>query len=255
MARAAVSFVLFVASAFGAASARAQDEPRQPPAEAVQFYESGAEHYRAGRYQEAIVDLERALALDPQSRTLAYNLARVYELTGDLERAIDYYQQYLVFVIEDGDAEERERIEGTVERLQGALDQQPDEPPPPVDAPPPPPVETRRGVADVPVFVSAAAAGALIVTGAVAGGLALRRHGQYEDFVLGPSGTADERQSFRDQAERLALVSDVLIVAGALTGTAALLLYALRTETVEGPARASVSVTPDGATLTVRGGF
>ena len=54
---------------------------------AVEHYERGRDHYQAGRYPEAAEELELAHQLDPESPTLAYNLARVYELMNDFERA------------------------------------------------------------------------------------------------------------------------------------------------------------------------
>ena len=65
-----------------------------PPAEALTHYNRGRELYQAGRYREAVVELEDASRLDPGSANLVYNLARVYELLGELDLAIRHYQRY-----------------------------------------------------------------------------------------------------------------------------------------------------------------
>ena len=63
-----------------ASSALAQETGHEPPADAMVLFESAREHYRAGRYEEAAEELERALVLDPSAPTLLFNLGRVYGL-------------------------------------------------------------------------------------------------------------------------------------------------------------------------------
>src|SRR5262245_38941542 len=82
----------------GAGALQAPDESPVkspgPPPEALAHYNRGRAHYQAGRYREAVVELEKALSLDPQSPNLVYNVARVYELLGDMERSIAFYERY-----------------------------------------------------------------------------------------------------------------------------------------------------------------
>ena len=59
-------------------------ENAEAPPEAKTHFDSGREHFRAGRYREAIVELKAALELDPDSPTLMYNVAYANELLGDL---------------------------------------------------------------------------------------------------------------------------------------------------------------------------
>ena len=65
-----------------------------PPSEALQHYNRGRQHYQAGRYREALQELEVAVNLDPSSPNLVYNVARVYELLGEIDQAIAFYRRY-----------------------------------------------------------------------------------------------------------------------------------------------------------------
>lgn len=245
--------------------ARAQTAP---PDEAVEFYQRGRENYRAGRYREASVDLERALVMDPSSPTLAYNLARVYELLGEIERAIELYARYLE-LLPAANTDERERTQQTIERLQGALSEQQEQsvtPPPP----PTPPVETRpeprwitqHGVADVAFWATASATVAVVITGTVLGVLALQADQAAADFAVGRDGALADVDRADGKANALALAADIsfgVAAAGALTAT---LLYAIRTTTFEvlpdnraSPAPVSVGLSPQGVFATVEGSF
>lgn len=218
------------------ATAGAQDR-REPPTEAVDFYRSGREHFTAGRYREAIDDLERALTLDPGSPTLLYNLGRVYELLGELDQAIEYYAQY-VRLMPESESEERARIEETLQRLRGARDQVSQSPP--HEGPPPdfdlgnePRYVTERGVADLPFWIAAGSSAVLLVGGGVIGLVALEHEGRAETFIVGSDGTLRERDDIANRADDLAVAADVLLlgaVAGAITAG---LLYGLRTRTTE----------------------
>ncbi|MFW5921208.1 MAG: tetratricopeptide repeat protein, partial [Polyangiales bacterium] len=245
--------------------ARAQRTDK-PPNEAVEFYQRGREHYRQGRYREAVDDLERALMLDPGSPTLMYNLAKVHELLGHIDESIEYYEGYLEMLPAD-EHDERERIETTLQRLRGARDEVQaggDPPEARTQAPPEPDDELRggaryvtaRGVADVPFWVTLASGAAVLGIGAALGGAALSKDKQADGFVLGPDGTVDDRDALQSKADRLAITADVMLVAGAGTVVAAGLLYLLRTETDEllpSGARAAVGTDGHGAVLTLGG--
>ncbi|MCS6798034.1 MAG: tetratricopeptide repeat protein [Myxococcota bacterium] len=231
-------------------------QARTPPAEAVRFYESGREHYMAGRYREAIADLERALVLDPGSATLAYNIARVHELLGELDEAIRYYQRYFT-MLPPSEAEERQRVQETIRRLEGARRElgtgrtAREAPPlrPPPDERHAPRWVTTRGVADLAFWTVTGTGLALMAAGGILGGLAIDREAFAEQFVLGADGTLEERSALADEADRFAFGADLLLFAGAAALAGGLLLYVLRTETREvlpsEQARASVAVTPE----------
>ncbi len=219
------------------ASVAVAQERREPPPEAVEFYRTGREHFAAGRYREAIVDLERALTLDPGSPTLLYNLGRVHELLGDLPTAIEYYGSY-VRLLPPTETEERARIEESIRRLEGA--QAHVTPPAPHEGPPPelddgsePRWVTERGVVDAPFWIAAGTSAALLVGGGILGALALDRESRAQSFVVGSDGTLAERDAFADEADNLALGADVLLLGAVAAGITAGLLYGLRTRTVE----------------------
>jgi tetratricopeptide (TPR) repeat protein len=244
---------------------KALAQKREPPAEAVEFYRQGRDHYRSGDYREAIEDLERALMLDPGSATLVYNLARVHELLGELDQALEYYQHYLR-LLPEGEDKERDRIEATIERLQGAraeFEAGETQPPEPPAQPPPQQIdrgaqyETSRGVADTAFWATVGGSGALLAAGLTLGGLALSRDGQAETFVVGEDGSVSDRNSLQSEADRLALGADLLLAGAAVGAVTATLLYALRSETHEvlPSETAALSIRPSrhGAVFSLRG--
>jgi tetratricopeptide (TPR) repeat protein len=125
-----IACALFVTLAVPRDTLRAQPTPREdamraptPPAEALEHYERGRREYLAGRYREALQELKVALALDPNSPNLVYNVARVNEDLADLDEAIKYYRRYHA-LLPPAAHEERDKTEKTIRRLQGAKDEQ-----------------------------------------------------------------------------------------------------------------------------------
>ncbi len=246
-----------------AAPALAQDDV---PPEAVEFYRQAREHYSGGRYRDAADALERALVLDPDSPELVYNLARVYELLGDLDRALEMYARYQQLLPQQ-QAQEQERAEATIRRLQGAREStQADEAP----APPPQEVEALRqlpglvlvresGVADDAFWVTLVAGAAALAVGAVFGSLALVQRGDADDFVLGQDGDPAARRRLYSDATLFAGLADATLGLGGAGVIAAGLLYFLREHTVErAPVRAvepTVEAGPSGAMVGLRGAF
>ena len=219
----------------GSGTVGAQERTHEPPPEAVQFFESGRAHYEAGRYQEAANDLERALQLDPSSTTLIFNLARVYELLGELDKAVEFAERYLTLLPEDM-TEERERAESTLRRVRGAqewLALRQSEHPPELRTLTPTVIVRERGVVDLPFWVTAGTGAALLLAGAGTGVGALLVRNDARDFVLRTGNDREEQQSLVDRADRLALATDILIGVGAATAVAGLLLYLLRVRTFE----------------------
>lgn len=223
---------------------------REAPAAAVAHYEKGRELYLAGRYREAVVELEAALALDPESPNLLYNLARVYELLGEIDTAIAHYKHYRD-LLPPTEVEERARVTGTLQRLEGARKQVPDEEP----IQPQPAPQLEHGVADATFWVFTATAVAALAAGTGLGVAALNSEKDAKDLVLEDSDSVAERKSLIQRTDRLALASDMSLLAGALLGTTAILLYALRTKPVKTPAQARLdfSAGPNGAFLLLRG--
>ncbi|MCC7539134.1 MAG: tetratricopeptide repeat protein [Deltaproteobacteria bacterium] len=281
VALAIVAFAIVTSTA--PTGARAQD-PEHAPREAIELYERGRALYAEGRYEEAAAELERALQLDPGAPVLVYNVALVHERLGNLDRAIEYYARYLL-VLPDDQTEERERTEATLRRLRGAAAQQRRQTDAdrrqrereriaaaelarqqalrerqgdgegPSDRRP-----RRRGRFDVAVIATGGAAIGLAAVGTVFGVMAMSSRSDVEDFVVGETGTLDERTDLADGASRDALIADVLFGAAIGAGATAALLYFLRDapeDDAERPARAraraSVAPLRDGAALVVEG--
>ena len=256
----------------GVSPALAQEDFDTPP-EAIEFYREAREHYAGGRYDEAAEALERALVLDPDSPTLVYNLARVYELLGDLERSLRYYERYRELLPQQ-QAQEADRAEATIRRLQGARatgqGRQDDEPAPREVAPlrqlPGVVLVRENGVADEAFWIALGGGAVSLAAGAVFGSLALVSRADADDFVLGRGGGRQDRDRLYDNATTFGVVSDVTLGLGGAAVIAAILLYFLREHTVErAPVRASegdgatvepsASLTPDGVALGLRGTF
>jgi tetratricopeptide (TPR) repeat protein len=229
--------------------AAAGQEATPPPA-ALAHYQRGREHYQAGRYREALIELELAMQLDPNSPNLVYNVARVYELLGEIDHAIAFYKRFRDMLPPEETAE-RERVALTLQRLDGAREQV--EVPRRPAAPHAP--ELKRGVADGTFWLFAGATVLTLAGAGATGLLALDAEAQAEQLVLGEDGAAKRREHLSERADKLALASDSLLLAGATLGVTSLLLYVLRHEPVRSGKRAAldVAVSPLGAFIGLRG--
>jgi len=225
-------------------SVRAQETARShaTPPEALELFRTAREHYREGRYPQAADDLERALILDPASPTLRYNLARVYELLGRLPEARREYAHYLELLPPD-DAEERERTEATILRLDGAIASGIADPPEPERVQEPlreltgPVLVRERGVADLAFWATGGAGVTALLVAAITGGLALDRADARDGLVLTEPGQLDTYRAQRDgldaEAQALGITTDVLLGAGGAAVIASILLFVLREQEVE----------------------
>jgi tetratricopeptide (TPR) repeat protein len=256
--------VLVIAFAGVPARVRADDAPhlaepgtseRAAPPEAISHYELGREHFRAGRYGEAIVELKAALALDPDSANLRYNVAYTSELLGKLDEAIDYYAKYLK-ALPDSAQTEREKTRLTIERLRGRLSEQATEP---VSQSAPSEPRASAGRADVWFWAALSGGAALLAGGGVTGVLALKREDDASNFVVGKDGSLEQHRALIDQANTFALSSDLLFAGGAALVVGSALLFFLRDPSPEHAskpiARAALSTDGKSALLTLRGAF
>jgi tetratricopeptide (TPR) repeat protein len=230
---------------------------REPPAEALEHYNRGRELYKAGRYREALEELKQALALDPESANLVYNVARVYELLGEIDLAIQHYVRYQKLLPPD-QSEEIARVEGTLQRLEGAREQVTPEqasPRAPAGAGP----KRQRGVADAAFWTITATAAAALAGGGTVGFMALQADQDAKRFTVGEDGDLRDHGKKILLADRLALASDLTLLAGASLGVTAILLYALRTKPVQEAARpvtrtvVELGAFSGGAILSIRG--
>jgi tetratricopeptide (TPR) repeat protein len=249
----ALATVLFSLSSASSAEAQAHE----PPPEAMTLFESARNHYRNGEYPAAASDLENALVLDPSAPTLLFNLGRVYELMGRLDDSISAYRRLLAVTPAD-QAEERERTQAVIDRLEGAREHHVAAPPPPAqesgEAERGPTFVRERGVADT-AFWATFAAGGVVGLAAIGCGIgAMLVHGNADAFVLGWDGTYADRESMYAQSRDLGTAADVLGGIGTATMIAAGLLFILREHTYESWS-ASLSITPQGGMLVVGGQF
>ncbi len=209
---------------------RAQETvPHNPPPAALEGYVRGKALYHAGRYREALGELDLALSLDPMSPNLVYNVARLHELLGEFDEATTFYERYRSMLAPTDD-EERKRVASIMLRLQGARTEATQEPVgPPTDAARNPRAEEpARGVADAIFWTAAGVAGAALVSGTALGLSALKSEKRVEAFVVGPDGSTARRRGLAQRADRLAVGSDVLVSVGAILAVSSALLYLLR---------------------------
>jgi tetratricopeptide (TPR) repeat protein len=238
-------------------AADAPERRGEPPAEALKHYERGRNLYQAGRYREALTELEQALELDPNSPNLVYNVARVHELLGEIDLAIEHYVRYQK-LLPPAQTEEIARVESTLQRLAGAREHVTPEPATEAPRPSGPP-RRERGVADAAFWTLTATSAAALAGGGGVGFMALRADQEVQDFVVGQDGDLRARNELANRADRLALASDLTLLAGATLGVTAILLYALRTKPVREAAvpapRAVVELGAwsGGAMLNIRG--
>jgi hypothetical protein len=187
-----------------------------------------------------------ALALDPESPNLLYNVARVSELLGNLGESIAYYTRY-VGMLTDAENDERERIRTTIRRLEGARAElaaraanEPETLREVVYREPP-----AAGTSDALFWIVGGSGVALITGSVVTGVMALIREDEATKFVVGETGPTGNRAILMDQADGYALASDLMLATGVAAVTAATLLYFLRTP--ETPPEHRVQVSFDGS--------
>ncbi|MCL2825324.1 MAG: PEGA domain-containing protein, partial [Polyangiaceae bacterium] len=102
-------FIILGPSLSSSSIALAQDSAD----EADLRFRVGAERYRAGDYQGALVHFMASARLVP-NRNVTFNIARAYEMLGQYPQAFRYYQQVLD---EETDVAERRRILQAVDRI------------------------------------------------------------------------------------------------------------------------------------------
>jgi hypothetical protein len=64
------------------------------PKEVESLIRQGQAQYQKGHYAEAAATLQKAYEKQPLARLL-YNIARAFEKAGDIDQAVNYYQQYV----------------------------------------------------------------------------------------------------------------------------------------------------------------
>ncbi|MCX7808703.1 MAG: tetratricopeptide repeat protein [Deltaproteobacteria bacterium] len=218
---------------------------REAPEAAFGFFEKAKEAYYLGNYKEAAKFLESALLLDPGAPTLLQNLGRVYELLGELEKAIEAYSRLREVLLQQSMHEEAKNIERAIERVRGArMLQAPSKPSAPMASPPSqetskPPFEEgptyvkQRGIIDEWFWGGMGMSGFLLIGGSIAGAHALSLHNGLKGRRLGENFGWSEYLSQWNEAKGFALAADLLFVASGLAFVASWLLFAMREKVYE----------------------
>jgi tetratricopeptide (TPR) repeat protein len=220
--RSAFALTFAASFALSAATAGAQvpvSAPEAPVESGVQgarrHFDRALELYRAGRYSEALEQLERAAKLDPDGKDLFFNLALVHEKLGQLPDAIAALERFREL---ETDNAERERARLTIERLRGAEQaaEVPTPAPCPELPPPAPPAPAPR-----PVLIGAASVAVVsLVVGALFGIKALSD--DVGDTSTSSALSIGQLRERGRQAAREALVADIAFAVGAASaGTVA----------------------------------
>jgi len=196
------------------------------PAEALDHFQAAQDHYAAGRYREALADLQAALAVDPNSPTLNFNAGRVSELLGQVPQALNFYRR-AERLLPDAENEERERLQGAIRRLEGAQTEV--QPLVPEQAPPTlREYQNEHGVVDEVFYAAVVTSGVCLVAAILVGVQALGAKDAASNTVLERDGDWERRLDLEEETQSLSLASDILFGATAAAGLAAVLLYALR---------------------------
>ncbi|MEO1272826.1 MAG: tetratricopeptide repeat protein, partial [Myxococcota bacterium] len=83
-----------------------------------QLSAEGAKLFKAGKYPEAIDRFEKAYAIIPVANLL-YNIAFAYDRTGDIEKAVAYYERFIL--AKDADPEIRSRALNRITEIREEL--------------------------------------------------------------------------------------------------------------------------------------
>ena len=207
-----------------------------PPAaqqKAEEHYKRARELYSQGSYREALGELEAARALDPNAKELVFNLGVVNEKLGHFDDALRWFRTYAQM---DVTAQEKQKVDGFIKRLEGAKREVP--PPPPTTTattPPPPPPDKKdepppKGRIDAATITAGSFAVIGLGMGAVFGIKALVDHPK--NFVTGKDGTYGDLQQKENQANREALIADVSLGIGVVAAAVTAYLYFSRPKVV-----------------------
>lgn len=184
----------------------AQDEDATQ--RAVILFEESETAYNAGQFEQAAALLRRAYALHPDP-TLLFNLARALEGDGDLDGAIEGYEDYLEAAPE---ATDRGAVEARVRTLRAQRDQlearDVDEPEPEPEPEPEEPITASDGPA-LGGWIVAAGGAAVFAAGI---GLGVASQNRADDADAEP--VQERAQALHDEAKTRATLGNVFFVVG-----------------------------------------
>lgn len=246
--------VLALASvtALGLASNPAFAQSNAGDKRAFQLFQEGDELYKQGNFAEAAEKFRAAYALDPNP-TLLYNLARSYENLGELDQAADTYREYLQ---RQPDATDRGAIERRIETLEQQLEekraleraakQKPEPTAPPAERAPEP---EQTGPGALP-WVVVGVGGAALIAGGVLRLMAEQKHASAED-----DGDASSAQDKQENAESLAEVSGITLIAGAVVGAVGVSWLLLGSDSEKAARSPSLGLFAGPGTISLEGRF
>lgn len=214
----------FAVLALGAALVLATTPPPagEPSSRAQEAYERGVEHFRGGRFREAVVEFNKAYRADPNP-VLVFNMARAFEEMKRYEAAIEFYRRYLEMAPEADDRAAVEEGLRALEILQREEQEAAAAAPPPAEPEPPAAAPDRTWV-----WFNLGLGTAMVATGITFSVLAADRADSLDAIDARPAGhTAREYRGLQDEGRLYAGLGDGLILGGALGLTAALVLWLL----------------------------
>jgi tetratricopeptide (TPR) repeat protein len=257
-------------------------------AAARKHFDKARAFYGQGAYRDAITELEAAHALDPNAKDLVFNLGVVHEKLADIEDALKWFRLYTTM---DLTAQERERADAYIKRLEGAkkeLEEKqnaPQQPSPEGSAPsteggqPSVRPTQRTPSSQFPSSVPGAAPSAVSpsfgrVDALTIGAASLSAAGLISGLVFGIKALAERPseapttsakypwsalQSALDQAHRDAVFSDIGFGVALVAGAATAYLYFGRPRATPAVSTGSTTVStaplPGGGALLVKGSF
>ncbi len=221
---------------------------------AKQYYKLGQELYDRADYEGALKQFRQAYT-HAKRPALLYNMARCHESLGQHEKAIALYTEYL-----KSNPDNVSVIEARITNLRKLVQRKPVEPPPtsttaitpvrPVQVEPqvtPQPVRAGRPLRLVG-WISIGTGGALLVTGAILGGLAIAKTKELEDANRAGKDYSTVR-GMEDTRSKLKNASIGTLVAGGAVAATGVVLVILDARSASSERRAWLApeVGPGGA--------
>jgi tetratricopeptide (TPR) repeat protein len=183
-----------LATALPAATAQAQrrsgeQRPRSNEKAARKHYERGRAHHERREYEDALREYQLAYSLEP-TPALLFNIAQVYLLSGNREKALQHYHEYVVL---EPEGEVSDLARQRIAEIERELGQAPEELETPVDTPPADAVPARDQAPAEPARAPAGRPGrGLRVVGLATAGLGLVGVGLGVKFGLDASRIQDD---------------------------------------------------------------
>ncbi len=220
--------------------AQSPDEKKQ----VEELSQKGVKAYKDGKFEKAIEYFEQAHAIQAVPNLL-YNIARCYEKIGDDDKALEYYDKFIVDAV-DRKAKQKALDKASAIREKQAkekalADANKDSDKDNKDVKDPdkdkdkevPPAEPDLTWA----YVSLGTGGALLIGGAVFGLMASGKQTEFDD-----ADNPEDKQSARDSGQTMALMADIFYIAGAAAVITGVILWA----TAEPEAQPAMTLRPTG---------